>query len=152
MLHIVAIKTAALAVKGLTVAGHALGHYWAGHTVAAGVAHAAAAHPLVASATAFAVTGGTVVTVAYLTKQELTAWQPVNAAAGGVTTINFSVAGKLSAGEFTPITGNVDSDTHILQGLWNQDEQRLLRHRVIRPTRIAPDLARSFTGGNLVLA
>jgi hypothetical protein len=160
MIHKVIIGAAVLAGKGVLVAGHALGHYWAtekatelaGAKLIGAAAHTAAAHPAESLAVGAIGLGVPIVAVAYLDQKKAIELIPENPNAVRATTVKISIAGKLANGEFTTITGPLDTHRDVIMlGRYDETGKELVSQRLVKADRVEPRLANAYGQGKVVV-
>jgi hypothetical protein len=136
---ILAGKGAILAGKGVIAATHA-------------VSHAIAAHAAL-SAEAVAATGvAGVVAVAYLDHQEMQSWFVANEASAPIAierSARIAIGGGWFNGEFT--TKIQGPPSLVLQGYLDKQSGEVTKYRIIRPTRMEPELATSLSDGKMLV-
>jgi len=113
---------------------------------------AVAVHHLIAAhaAEAVLIPGGTVIAVMYVDHEILKKWYRENPPGTSIDrSVKFAIGGNLVNGEFRTITSGAPSV--ILQGFRDNDNGEIIRHRILRPRRMEPNLADSLVDGKMLV-
>lgn len=136
MLHYAILGPLAILGKGAALVGKG----------AVALHHVIAAH----AAEAALISGGTVITVMYVDHAFLKKWYSDNSPGISMDrTVKFAIGGKLVNGEFRTITSGAPSA--IMQGFRDDESGEIIKHRVLKPARMEPDLANSLLDGKMLV-
>lgn len=108
--------------------------------------HVIAAH----AAEAVLIPGATIITIMYVDHELLKKWYRDNSPEASVDrSVKFAIGVNLVKGEFRTITSGTPS--LIMQGFRDEASGEIIKHRVLKPGRMEPDLANSLVDGKMLV-